>query len=85
MKETRFINRFSEKNSHLGKWAILGPIIGHPPNSRSAGRIFIKFYTMKGANRLMRMILKIFQKNLFGENGPFSAQKWCILITLDPL
>ena len=25
MKETKHINRFSEKDSHLGKWAILGP------------------------------------------------------------
>ena len=24
MKETRLIKRFSEKNSYLGKWAILG-------------------------------------------------------------
>ena len=23
MKETRLINKFSEKNSHLGKWRIL--------------------------------------------------------------
>ena len=57
MKETRLINRFSEKNSHLGKWTILGPKIVHPHNSGSAGRIFFK-----GANRKMRMILKIFQK-----------------------
>ena len=28
------------KNSHLGKWAILGPKIAHPHNSGSAGRIF---------------------------------------------
>ena len=51
MKETRLINRFSEKNSHLGKWAILGPKIAHPHNSGSTGRIFLKFCTMKGANR----------------------------------
>ena len=37
MKETRFINRFSEKkNSHLEKWAILGPNIAHSRNSGSA-------------------------------------------------
>ena len=53
MDETRLINRFSEekKNAHLGKWAILGPKTAHPHNSGSAGRIFLKFYTMKGANR----------------------------------
>ena len=51
MKETRLIKSFSEKNSHLGKWAILGPKIAHPHNSGSAGRIFLKFCTMKGANR----------------------------------
>ena len=39
MKETRLINRFSERNSRLGKWAILGPKIAHPHNSGSAGRI----------------------------------------------
>ena len=43
MKETRVINRLSEKNSHLGKWAILGPKIVHPHNSGSTGRIFKNF------------------------------------------
>ena len=43
MKEIRLINRFSEKNTYLGKWAILGPIIAHAHNSGSAGRIFLKF------------------------------------------
>ena len=38
-------------NSHLGKWAILGPKIAHPHNSGSAGRVFFKFCIMKGANR----------------------------------
>ena len=27
-------------NSHLGKWAILGPKVAHPLNSGSKGRIF---------------------------------------------
>ena len=49
MKGTRLFNRFSKKNSHLGKWAILGPKIAYPHNSRSAGRIFLKFCIMKGA------------------------------------
>ena len=48
MKETSLINRFSEKNSHLGKWAILGPKIVQPHNSGSAGRIFLKFAQWKG-------------------------------------
>ena len=37
---------FLKKNPHLGKWAILGPKIAHH-NSGSAGRIFVKFCTMK--------------------------------------
>ena len=48
MKELRLINRFSEKNSHLDKWAVLGPKIAHPHNSGSAGRFFLAFCTMKG-------------------------------------
>ena len=72
MKETRLINSFSEKNSHLGKWTILDPKVVHPHDSRSAGRIFINFCTMKGANRQMRMILIIFiKKYLFEAYGPF--------------
>ena len=87
MKEARLINRFFEKkNSHLGKWAILGLKTVHPHNSGSAGRIFLKFCTMKGANRQMRLILIIFEKKkLFGVNGPFWTQKWHIVIILDPL
>ena len=50
MKGTRFINRLSEKNYHLGKWVIVRPKIAHPHNSGSTGRIFLKFCTMKGAN-----------------------------------
>ena len=62
MKEARLINRFSEKNSHLGEWAILGPKIAHPHNSGSAGRIFFKIWAMKEGKRKMRVILKIFKK-----------------------
>ena len=40
MKETRPINKFYEKKSNLGKWAILGPKIVHPRNSGSTERIF---------------------------------------------
>ena len=45
MKETRLINRFSEKNS-VEEWVILDPKIAHTHNSGSAGRIFLKFCTM---------------------------------------
>ena len=42
MKETRLINRFSEKKkkkkSHLGKCAILDPKIAYPHKSGSTGR-----------------------------------------------
>ena len=51
MKETRLINRSSQKDAHLGKWAILGPKVVHLHNPESAGRIFLKFCAMKGANR----------------------------------
>ena len=51
MKETKPIKRFSEKNSHLGKWAVFGPTIAHPHNSGSAERIFLRFCTMEWTNR----------------------------------
>ena len=70
MKETRLINSFSEKNSHLGKWAILGSKIMHPHNSGSAGRIFLIFCPMKGVD------INTFPKTiLFGANGSFWTQK----------
>ena len=34
------MNRFSEKILNLEKWAILGPKIGYPHNSGSAGISF---------------------------------------------
>ena len=73
MKETMLITRFSKENSHLGKWAILGPNIVHPHNSGSAERLFFKFCTMKGANRQMSVMLIIFQKK------KFVWGKWTIL------
>ena len=39
---------------------------------------------MKGANKQMRMIVTSIQKKL-GANEPVWAQKWCIVIILDPL
>ena len=62
MKEKRLINRFSEKKFSFGEMSHLGPKIAHPHNSGSARRIFLKFRTMKEANRYMRMILIIFLK-----------------------
>ena len=63
MKGTRLINRFSEKNPHLGKWTILGPKI-HCKN-------FFKFCTMKRANRYMKVIMVCTKKFLFMTNGSF--------------
>ena len=83
MKETRLISRFSEKILVWGNGPFWAQKIVHPHNSGSAGRIFSKFYTMKGA--YMTVILIIFKKKLCGPNGPFWAQKWYILITLDRL
>ena len=63
MKEQGSLTGFLKKNSHLGKWVIFGwtqklwCII-------TAGRIFLKFCTMKGANRQMRMILIISPKKI---------------------
>ena len=39
-KKQGSLTAFLKKNSHLGKWAILGLKIAHPHNSGSAGRIF---------------------------------------------
>ena len=47
-KKQGSLTGFLKKNSHLGKWVILGPKNAHPHNSGSAGRIFFKFCTMKG-------------------------------------
>ena len=48
----------------MWKWAIFDPNIAHPHNSGSAGRIFIKFCAVKGANSEMRILLIIFQKKI---------------------
>ena len=45
------------------KWAILVPKIAHPHNSGSALRIFLKFCSMKGANRYMKILLVLFRQN----------------------
>ena len=64
MKGIRFSNWFSEKNSRLVKWTILGPKMAHPHNFGSAVRIFLKFCTTKGANN----------KFLFEEMGHFGPE-----------
>ena len=51
------------KNSHLVKWAILGPKIVRPHNSGTTRRIFLTFCSMKGADKQMGIIL-IFQKKM---------------------
>ena len=48
------------KNSRFGKWAILGPKMAHLHNSESAVIIVLKFSTIKGDNRQMKLM--IFQK-----------------------
>ena len=67
MKGTRLINRFSEKKSYLGKWAILV----HPHNSGSAVRIFLKFCTMKGADDTNNFFPK---KNYLGQMDHFGPK-----------
>ena len=49
-------------------------------NSGSTLRIFLKFCTMKGAKRYMKISLMVFPKKI-----SFWARKWCDFITLDPL
>ena len=41
---------------------ILSPKMAHPHNSGSAVRMFLKFCTMKGANRCIEIILMAFPK-----------------------
>ena len=56
-----------QKNFVHDKWAILGPKMAHPHNTRSALRIFLKFCRMKGANTYMKILLVFFrEKNSFG-------------------
>ena len=50
MKETRLTERFLKKFL-FGEMGHFGPKIAHPHNSGSAERIFLKFCTMKGADR----------------------------------
>ena len=69
MKETRLINRFSEKILVWGNGPFWAQKIVHPHNSGSTGRIFSRFYTMKIS---MRVISIIFKKKIV-------CAKWTIL------
>ena len=75
---------FSKKFFVWGRWTMLGPKKVHPHNFGLAVRIFLKFCTIKGTNRKMKVIIMVCtKKNLFRANGLFWARKWHILITLD--
>ena len=65
---------FSQKILVWSKWTILDPKMVHPHNSGSALRIFLKFCTVKGGNRLMKVTLMVFtKKKLFGANRSFQT------------
>ena len=85
MKETRLINRFSEKKSHLGKWTILGTKIAHPHNWIYWKNFFNILHNERGYQVDESDINNLAKKVLFGANGPFWGQKCCILIIVDPL
>ena len=51
MKETRVINRFSEKNLILANGFFMAQEVAHRHNTGSALRIFKIFFTMKGVSR----------------------------------
>ena len=53
---------FLKKNSHLNKWAILGPKMMHPHNSGSAVRIFLKFLHNKGSQWVDENDINILKK-----------------------
>ena len=54
------------KKNCSGQMGYFGPEIAHPRNSRSALRIFLKFYWMKGADRYMKSLLVVFQEKIWG-------------------
>ena len=64
----------------LGKWTILDPKVAHCHNSGSS-KNFLKFCTMKRANRQMKVITVCTKKNMFITNRSFWSRKWHILIT----
>ena len=51
MKVTITVCTKKKKKLFRTNWAILGPKVAHPHNSRLALRIFLKFRRVKGANR----------------------------------
>ena len=85
MKETRLINRFSEKILIWGNGPFCAQKMHILITLDPLEEFFFKFCTMRGANWQIRMIIIIFQKKVCWENGPFWAQKWRIVITLDLL
>ena len=78
---------FSEKLFIGGKWVVLDPKMLHDHNSVSIQRFFYNIFTVKEAKRYIKIILMVFQKkkSSFRVTGSFCAQKWCAVITLDPL
>ena len=66
MKGTRLINRYSEKNFHFGKWAILGPnMVHHPNNSGSALRMFFKILLNEKGQQVDENDINIFFRKIF--------------------
>ena len=55
---------FSKKLFVWGKWTMLGPKKAHPHNFGSTVRIFLKFCTIKGANREMKVIIMVCTKKI---------------------
>ena len=76
---------FYQKNKILiqRKWAILGPNMMHSHKFGSTLKMFLKFCTMKGVKRYMKISVMVFQKKLFGVNSLFCAQERPVFITLD--
>ena len=72
-----YINGFSEKIVTWSKWAIPGLTVAHSHNFGSTLRIVLKFCTLYWHFKKKKISFK--------PSGQFRAQKWCILITLDPL
>ena len=80
------IGNFFQKIFYLGQMNHLGPKNDASHNSGFALKNFLNFFTLKRVNRQMKVIIMVCTKKImFLTNGPFWAQKWHILITLDQL
>ena len=64
---------FTKKNFVQDKWVILGLKMAHPHNSGWALRNFLKFCTMKGANRYMEILLVFFREKFIWDNLMFTV------------